>query len=65
MCAQYGVAILYGAELVSVVKTEKQIDEVIVSTRGGLRGYRADCFVDCTGDACLGTPKRLQNRMRL
>ncbi|MFR6026747.1 MAG: FAD-dependent oxidoreductase, partial [Christensenellales bacterium] len=53
MCAQYGVAILYGAELVSVVKTEKQIDEVIVSTRGGLRGYRADCFVDCTGDACL------------
>lgn len=53
MCAQYGVTILYGAELVSVVKTEKQIDEVIVSTRGGLRGYRADCFVDCTGDACL------------
>lgn len=45
---------------VSVVKTEKQIDEVIVSTRGGLRGYRADCFVDCTGDACLARRSRLQ-----
>lgn len=65
MLTESGVHVLYHAAVVDVIANEGKIDEVILSTAGGLCAAQADVVVDCTGDgdvaAYAGVPYIMGN----
>ena len=58
-----GVRLLYGTSVCGVVKDGARISAVIVENKSGRSAIKADCVIDCTGDADIcqlsGTPTAL------
>ncbi len=48
-----GVEILYGTSVCSVAMNEKRVDAVITENKSGREAYKANAFIDATGDADL------------
>ena len=46
-----GVRLLYGTSVCGVVKDGTRISAVIVENKSGRSAIKADCVIDCTGDA--------------
>ncbi len=46
-----GVRLLYGTSVCGVVKDGARISAVIVENKSGRSAIKADCVIDCTGDA--------------
>lgn len=53
LCGEYGVEILYGADLVAPLREGAHLEAVVVNTSAGAVAYRAKAFIDCTGNAQL------------
>lgn len=51
MLCEVGVTILYGTDILDVVKEGNEITGVIVHNKSGMAVIRGECFVDATGDA--------------
>lgn len=54
MVLSAGVSILFFSRLSAVeMKDDETIDAIIVSNKAGLTAYKADVYIDCTGDGDL------------
>ncbi len=54
LVTEYGVTVLFGSMLSGVeMKDGGKVDTIIVANKAGLSAYRADVYVDCTGDGDL------------
>ena len=50
-----GAQILFHTQLTAVETSGGEIDALVMSSKSGLRAYRARIYVDCTGDGDLAT----------
>lgn len=56
MLVEAGVELLLGSRVVEVKnKTDKEIESLLVANHTGLTEYKAEFFVDCTGNAGIAT----------
>jgi hypothetical protein len=53
MAIHAGVQLLYHAELIACVVFKQRIQSIEIATRGGLTRFRANAYIDATGDAVL------------
>jgi hypothetical protein len=51
MMRKEGVSIMYHTEFVGTIRNGDTIEAIIASTREGLRAFKGNQFIDCTGDA--------------
>lgn len=51
MAVESGCELLYYTTPTSVVKKGEKITHIVVYNKDGFAAYKADCFIDCTGDA--------------
>ena len=50
MLTECGVDIYYNQPVVDVEVTDGKVDNIIVSTKAGLKRFKAKMYIDCTGD---------------
>lgn len=51
MVTEAGVKVLFNTQLADVITKDGKIEQVIVLMKEGLAVIKAECYIDCTGDA--------------
>ncbi len=50
---KYGIDVLYNAKFVDAIKKDDEIDYLVVALKLGLQGFKAQAYIDTTGDALV------------
>lgn len=53
MLREVGVTVLYGTNIIDIIKEERKLTGVVVHNKSGLAVIEGECFIDATGDADL------------